>query len=94
MCYGQPSFNSGQWAVARRHLRQLCVDADIGITGANLLIAETGQISITGHEGNARLGALRPSRGGERSSRRESGAIPQDVTGRGFEVSPTGRGGI
>lgn len=55
MCCGQPSFNSGQWAVARRHLRQLCVDADIGITGANYLIAETGRISITGHEGNARL---------------------------------------
>jgi L-lactate dehydrogenase complex protein LldF len=29
--------------------------ADMGISGANFLIAETGQISITENEGNARL---------------------------------------
>ena len=46
--------------IARRHLRQLYVDADIGITGANFLIAETGQISITENEGNARLTAALP----------------------------------
>jgi len=33
--------------IARRHLRQMYVDADVGITGANFLVAETGQISIT-----------------------------------------------
>ena len=41
--------------IARRHLRRLYVDADIGISGANFLVAETGQISITENEGNARL---------------------------------------
>jgi len=46
--------------IARRHMRRLYVDADVGITGANFLIAETGQISITENEGNARLTAALP----------------------------------
>lgn len=46
--------------IARRHLRQLYVDADIGISGANFLVAETGQISITENEGNARLTTALP----------------------------------
>jgi L-lactate dehydrogenase complex protein LldF len=46
--------------IARRHMRRLYVDADIGITGANFLVAETGQISITENEGNARLTAALP----------------------------------
>jgi L-lactate dehydrogenase complex protein LldF len=46
--------------IARRHLRRLYVDADVGITGANFLVAETGQISITENEGNARLTAALP----------------------------------
>ena len=46
--------------IARRHLRQLYVDADVGISGANFLIAETGQISITENEGNARLTCALP----------------------------------
>lgn len=41
--------------IARRTLRQKFVAADIGISGANFAIAETGQISITENEGNARL---------------------------------------
>jgi len=45
--------------IARRFLRQTYLTADAGITGANFLIAETGMISITENEGNARLtGAL------------------------------------
>ena len=45
--------------VARRALRQEYIKADIGFTGANFGIAETGMISITENEGNARLtGAL------------------------------------
>jgi len=45
--------------VARRQLRQKYLQADVGITGANFVIAETGMISITENEGNARLtGAL------------------------------------
>lgn len=41
--------------IARRALRGTYCRADIGITGANFAIAETGMISITENEGNARL---------------------------------------
>jgi L-lactate dehydrogenase complex protein LldF len=40
---------------ARAKLRQEYLKADIGITGANFAVAETGMISITENEGNARL---------------------------------------
>jgi L-lactate dehydrogenase complex protein LldF len=46
--------------VARRVMRQKYLDADIGLTGANFAIAETGMISITENEGNARLTAALP----------------------------------
>ena len=46
--------------IARRVLRQKFLTADIGITGANFAIAETGMISITENEGNARLTAALP----------------------------------
>jgi L-lactate dehydrogenase complex protein LldF len=46
--------------IARRILRQKYVTADIGFTGANFAIAETGMISITENEGNARLTAALP----------------------------------
>ena len=46
--------------VARRVLRQKYVQADIGITGANFAVAETGMISVTENEGNARLTAALP----------------------------------
>ena len=46
--------------IARRHMRRLYVEADVGITGANFLVAETGQISITENEGNARLTVALP----------------------------------
>jgi len=41
--------------VARRELRQKYVEADMGISGANFAIAETGGIGIVTNEGNARL---------------------------------------
>lgn len=41
--------------IARRVLRSKYLEADIGITGANFLVADTGSISITENEGNARL---------------------------------------
>ncbi len=41
--------------IAREVLRQKYVEADVGITGANFGVAETGMISITENEGNARL---------------------------------------
>jgi L-lactate dehydrogenase complex protein LldF len=46
--------------VARRVLRKKYLEADVGITGANFGVAETGMISITENEGNARLTAALP----------------------------------
>lgn len=46
--------------IARRTLRQKYLTADIGITGANFAIAETGMISVTENEGNSRLTAALP----------------------------------
>jgi Fe-S oxidoreductase len=41
--------------VARRHLRQAFLEADMGITGVNLALADTGTVGIVTNEGNARL---------------------------------------
>ncbi len=41
--------------VARRELRQKYVEADMGVSGANFAIAESGTIGLTTNEGNARL---------------------------------------
>jgi len=41
--------------VARRELRQRYAEADMGITGANFAIAESGTLGIVTNEGNARL---------------------------------------
>ena len=46
--------------IARRVLRGKYIAADIGISGANFGIAETGMISITENEGNARLTCALP----------------------------------
>jgi L-lactate dehydrogenase complex protein LldF len=46
--------------IARRALRRKYIQADVGITGANFAIAETGMVSITENEGNARLTAALP----------------------------------
>ncbi|WPU98488.1 LutB/LldF family L-lactate oxidation iron-sulfur protein [Mucilaginibacter sp. cycad4] len=40
---------------ARELLREKYVQADVGITGANFLLADTGSIAISENEGNARL---------------------------------------
>jgi L-lactate dehydrogenase complex protein LldF len=40
---------------ARELLRDKYLQADVGITGANFIIADTGSISISENEGNARL---------------------------------------
>ncbi|MBV9877482.1 MAG: iron-sulfur cluster-binding protein [Verrucomicrobia bacterium] len=45
---------------ARKALRQAYIAADMGITGANFAVAETGMISITENEGNARLTSALP----------------------------------
>ncbi len=41
--------------VARKRLREKFISADIGITGANFAVAESGTIGIVSNEGNARL---------------------------------------
>ncbi|WP_136798653.1 MULTISPECIES: L-lactate dehydrogenase (quinone) large subunit LdhH [Desulfosediminicola] len=46
--------------VARKRLRQEYFDADIGLTGANFLVANTGGIGLVTNEGNARLCATMP----------------------------------
>ena len=46
--------------VARRELRQHFAEADMGISGINFAIAETGSIGILTNEGNARLTTTLP----------------------------------
>ncbi len=47
-------------ASARRHLRQRFLDADIGISGANFLIADTGSVCTVTNEGNAEMTTTPP----------------------------------
>lgn len=46
--------------VARRKLREKYVQAEVGVTGANFIIADIGGIAITENEGNARLSCAFP----------------------------------
>jgi iron-sulfur cluster protein len=46
--------------VARKELRPAFLSADMGISGANLAIAETGTLGIISNEGNARLTTTLP----------------------------------
>ncbi|GAC1424536.1 MAG: lactate utilization iron-sulfur protein LutB [Chitinophagaceae bacterium] len=46
--------------VARERLRKKYTEAEIGITGANFLIADIGGIAVTENEGNARLSCAFP----------------------------------
>jgi L-lactate dehydrogenase complex protein LldF len=46
--------------IARDQLREKYVQAEIGITGANFIIADIGGIAITENEGNARLSSAWP----------------------------------
>ena len=41
--------------LARREIRESFIEADVGISGANIAIAETGTLVIVSNEGNARL---------------------------------------
>ena len=49
-----------QTLIARRVLRQKFLAADIGITGANFLVADSGAIIVVENEGNARLSSTAP----------------------------------
>ncbi len=46
--------------VARDVLRKKYVEAEVGVTGANFIIADIGGIAITENEGNARLSCSMP----------------------------------
>ena len=46
--------------VAREKLREKYMQAEIGVTGANFLIADIGGIAVTENEGNARLSSAFP----------------------------------
>ncbi len=46
--------------VARQKLREKYVQAEVGVTGANFIISDTGAIAITENEGNARLSCAWP----------------------------------
>ncbi|MCU0394692.1 MAG: LutB/LldF family L-lactate oxidation iron-sulfur protein [Chitinophagaceae bacterium] len=46
--------------VARYNLRKQYVQAEVGVTGANFLVADTGSIALTENEGNARLSCAFP----------------------------------
>src|SRR5436190_1681739 len=49
-----------QTAIARAVLREKFLEADIGISGANFLIADSGAVVIIENEGNARLTTTAP----------------------------------
>ncbi len=53
--YQDPDDIDGMVKVARQELRQAYFEADMGITGANFAIAETGTIGLVTNEGNGRL---------------------------------------
>lgn len=42
-------------AIARRHLRRVYLEADMGVSGANFAVAETGTVVVVENEANARL---------------------------------------
>ena len=42
-------------ATARRVLRQVFLTADIGVSGANFGVAETGTLCLVTNEGNGRM---------------------------------------
>ncbi|MEX6690463.1 LutB/LldF family L-lactate oxidation iron-sulfur protein [Danxiaibacter flavus] len=46
--------------VARQKLREKYIQAEIGVTGANFIIADIGAVAVTENEGNARLSCAWP----------------------------------
>ena len=55
-----PSDPAGLTALARQALREVFFSADLGITGANFAVAETGHLVLVENEGNIRLTARLP----------------------------------
>ena len=60
--YGGVESNDPQHLVdiARRALRDAFFSAEMGITGANFLVADSGMVALTTNEGNGRLGSSLP----------------------------------
>lgn len=46
--------------VARQKLREKYIQAEVGVTGANFIVADIGGIAVTENEGNARLSCSMP----------------------------------
>ena len=57
----QPNLTPEQLTiVARQKLREKYVQAEVGVTGANFILADVGGIAVTENEGNARLSCAFP----------------------------------
>ncbi len=46
--------------VARKNLREKYTEAEVGVTGANFIIADIGAVAVTENEGNGRLSCAMP----------------------------------
>jgi L-lactate dehydrogenase complex protein LldF len=46
--------------IARRHLREIFLRADVGISGVNMAVAQTGSVLLVTNEGNGRLTTTAP----------------------------------
>jgi L-lactate dehydrogenase complex protein LldF len=57
---GRETGIENQAAIARARLREKFLAADIGISGANFLVADSGVVVIVENEGNARLATTAP----------------------------------
>ena len=56
-----PTLTPGELTqVAREKLRKTYVQAEVGVTGANFIIADIGGVAVTENEGNARLSSAWP----------------------------------
>lgn len=56
-----PNLNPGQLTlIARQKLREKYVQAQVGVTGANFIVADIGGVAVTENEGNARLSCAWP----------------------------------
>ncbi len=60
--FGVPEYEEPQKLanIARKELREKFLSADMGISGVNFAVAETGTIAIVENEGNARLATTYP----------------------------------
>src|SRR5882762_2572135 len=60
LCEGRPNEVAEITAMARKRLRHEFLSAEMGITGANFLIAESGTLVLVENEGNIRLSTQVP----------------------------------